>query len=216
MVVIEASLARSDASPHATIAGRERATRGMLTRFCQALGAAGALTLLSAHLAQADSSSVSGEVAARVGAASTPTDEPNQPLGPGVGLRAGVSLPHLYLGLAGDYWFGGGQSGVSDHALTVAFEGGYSFVIADIVTIRPTMGFGGRDIHTSSPSESAAFFFEPGVTALVQLTARLFVGADLGVMLAAPRYNPCAFAGACGSTPWGAAFLFHFQLGLRF
>lgn len=178
-----------------------------------ALAAAGALTLLSAHVAQAE---VSGEVAARVGGASTPTDEPNEPLGPGVGLRAGASLTHLYFGLAADYWFGGSQNGLSDHGLTVAFEGGYGFVIADIVTIRPTMGIGGRDIHTSLPSESAAFFFEPGVTALVQLTVRLFIGADLEAMVVAPRYNPCAFAGACGSTPWGGAVLFHGQVGVRF
>jgi hypothetical protein len=194
---------------------REQLEAARAPRKCT-LAAVGALTLLSAHVAQADPSSTSGEVAARVGGATTPTDEPNEPFGPGVGLRAGASLTHLYFGVAADYWFGGSQNGVSDHALTVAFEGGYSFVIADIVTIRPTMGFGGRDIHTSSPSESAAFILEPGVTALVQLTPLLFIGADLGVMLAAPRYNPCAFAGACGTTPWGASFLAHFQLGVRF
>jgi hypothetical protein len=181
-----------------------------------ALAAVGALTLLSAHIAQADSSSVSGEVAARVGVASTPTDEPNQPLGPGVGLRAGASLTHLYFGIAGDYWFGGSQRGLSDHAFTVAIEGGYSFVIAEILTIRPTMGLGDRDIHTSSPSESSIAFFEPGVTALVQLPAHLFIGADLGAMLAPPRYNPCVVAGACGSTSWGTAVLLHGQVGVKF
>jgi hypothetical protein len=177
-----------------------------------ALAAAVAVTLLSAHVAQAE---VSGEVAARVGVATTPT-EPNQPLGPGIGLRAGASFPRIYFGLAADYWFGGSQSGVSDHGLTVTFEGGYGFVIADIVAIRPTLGIGGLDIHTSVPSETAAFVFEPGVTALVQLTARLFIGADLEAMVVAPRYNPCAFTGACGSTPWGGAVLFHGQIGVKF
>jgi hypothetical protein len=186
-----------------------------MTRFALTLAAAAVITVSSARLARADSSSASGEAAVRVGGSSTPTDVPKQPLGPGFGFRAGVSFLRIYLGAVADYWFGGTEGGLSDYGLTGAFEGGYSFGIGEFVTIRPTVGVGDRDIHTSDPSESSTVFVEPSLTVLFQMSARFFMGADVGVMLVPPRAYDCGFATGCGSTPWGSSVPFHVQVGVR-
>src|SRR5580692_6891662 len=67
------------------------------------------------------------EVAARLGVGTTPSNIPSgatNPLGFGLGARAGVSIIGLYGGGSIDYYLGGSQGSESVHTLKYGLEGG--------------------------------------------------------------------------------------------
>jgi len=110
------------------------------------------------------------------------------PYGPGVGLRAGVTLPaSLYLGASLDYFIGESDSvaGVEASASVLQVLGnvGYDFGLGPL-TVRPVLGFGlaqsNVDLGDADESEGN-FALSPGVEGIFGL-GLLSVGAEL-------RYN---------------------------
>jgi hypothetical protein len=154
-------------------------------------------------------------------ALASPCNVPN-PLGFGLGARAGVSFLGLYGGLAFTYYFGSSQSAsvsgtsgsLSDHALMYGVEAGYGLTFL-IVTVRPQLGIGNFTMTTdasgalvgslgvSSSQSRSNVYFEPGVTGVIALGG-WFVGADANVLVLP------------GMNQTNPAFTIHGQAGLVF
>ncbi|MGA3122042.1 MAG: outer membrane beta-barrel protein [Polyangiaceae bacterium] len=155
------------------------------------------------------------EIGAKVGAGTNPTGDSLNPLGFGVGARAGVSVFNIYAGLSFMYYFGSSGDVVessdkrSGKAMLYGFEGGYSFDIVHVLTIRPQLGIGeykgdySGGALTTGTADGKDIYLEPGVTLVVPL-GFWFVGADANLIL---------LPGQSGSRP---GFTFHGQLGLNF
>jgi hypothetical protein len=171
------------------------------------------------------------EVGAKAGAGTNPSSDGANPLGFGLGGRAGVVLfDHLYGGVNLMYYFGGtgtvplgpvspgaqaAPASVSGHTLMYGVEAGWGFKLLDILTIRPQVGLGNADLGftvscpasvTGCPvpdSSGNNLYVEPGVTALLAL-GTFFVGADA---------NALVFPGLQGSN---AVFTAHGQVGVKF
>lgn len=167
------------------------------------------------------------EIAARAGFATNPVSSNNgvsspNPLGFGLGARAGVSFMGIYGGINVIYYFGGSQSvsvpgesvSLSDHTFMYGVEAGYGFTLIDILTIRPQIGVGNASFSASvngagtvttnlGAANNSNLYLEPGVTGLVSLGG-LFVGADANLLF---------FPGMDNST---TAFSFHGQIGFKF
>lgn len=117
------------------------------------------------------------------------------PYGPGVGLRAGVTLPaSLYLGASLDYFLGESESdnGTDTSASVLQFLGnvGYDFGLGPL-TLRPNVGFGFAQTNVDLGEEDTSkgnFALSPGVEALIGL-GLLNVGGEL-------RYNEVFADGA--------------------
>lgn len=160
------------------------------------------------------------EVGAKAGVGTSPAGEGANPLGFGLGGRAGLVLfDHLYGGVNLMYYFGGSESAgqspvaspaptsVSVHTLMYGVEAGWGFKLLDILVIRPQVGVGNATFSSSSDgggsSSNSNLYVEPGVTGLLYL-GTLFVGADA---------NALVFPGLADSN---AAFTLHGQVGLKF
>jgi hypothetical protein len=152
------------------------------------------------------------EVALEAGGGTNPSNGPINPLGVGIGGRAGVGFFGFYGGVNVIDYLGGSETIVgtkeSVHALMYGLDVGYNIKVA-ILTIRPLLGLGNFEISTSPGSSSPSYFYlQPGVTALISL-GLVFVGADAN-LLVLPSV----------STPTGnqaqTAFTAHGQIGLRF
>src|SRR5271168_359202 len=101
--------------------------------------AAGTLTLVATRPAHA-LGPIDLEIGAKAGIATSPVSGggPN-PLGVGVGGRAGISILGFYGGGNLMYYFGAN----SEHALLYGVEGGYGFSLPAVpITIRPQLGLG--------------------------------------------------------------------------
>lgn len=143
------------------------------------------------------------EVGAKVGAATNPSSAVPNPLGFGLGGRAGLSLLGIYAGANVMYYFGGatdtaaptglpGTVHESKSSLLYGFEGGYGFKLLEILTIRPQLGIGNLVAYGSfsssrgqipqTSSTDSELYLEPGVTALLGL-GTLFVGADVNALV---------------------------------
>ncbi len=160
------------------------------------------------------------EVAAKAGLAEPINGAGLNPLGFGLGGRAGVVLfDHLYGGVALTYYFGGSEANVSAHTLMYGVEAGWGFKPIEIVTIRPQVGLGnanfGYDAGQPPLSPGATYptvdagstnnlYVEPGVTALLSL-GLVFVGLDAGVLF---------FPGHEGGNT--SAFALDGQVGVKF
>jgi len=150
------------------------------------------------------------EVAARVGGASNDAkDSTVNPLGFGLGGRAGVSCFGIYAGISGMYYLGGSENvepKISFSSYLYGIEGGYNFKIL-LLTLRPTVEVGNYTVHVSfagsGSSNTSNVYIEPGVTALLGF-GLWFVGADANVFLT---------PGVSGST---AAFMANGQVGVKF
>ena len=182
--------------------------------------AVGTLTFVTARPAHA-LGPIDLEIGAKAGVGTNPysTQGAPNPLGFGLGGRAGVSIFGLYGGVQAMYYFGSSQTidGVSfsNHTVMYGFEGGYGFSLIDILTIRPQLGIGNATFSSSVSGSGAAnvdvggggsqsnIYLEPGVTGLVSL-AGWFVGADANVLF---------FPGLDNSK---AAFTLHGQIGFKF
>lgn len=171
------------------------------------------------------------EAGARVGYGTNPnigsSSGPN-PLGLGVGARAGVALLGIYGGLDVDYYFGGSKdmtagaatATVSEHALKYGAELGYNIKLLDLIAIRPQVGVGnftlygsggisGAGVSASGGSNESNLYLEPGVVGLVYL-GTLFVGADANALIL-PGFN----TGNNQSATY-TAFTVHGQIGVKF
>jgi hypothetical protein len=166
------------------------------------------------------------EAGVQAGAGTTPFGTPN-PLGFGLGARAGASLANVYGGVSMRYYFGGSSVTcptielstcqsiqVSVHAIVYGFEGGYDFEWLRPLTLRPRIGVGNFELFEQQQTlgaggavvESGAtsyFYLEPGVTVLLPL-GRVFVALDTGFL-----WLPAADGTNLSFTGQG-------QVGLRF
>ena len=142
-------------------------------------------------------------------------DEPNI-WGFGLGARAGYNLNQVYMGLRFMYNFGESYSDViglaeiTANMWSLGIEGGYDFLVADKVTIRPELGLGlamttiSADTDFGGGSESNSnFYMAFGAAALYDISPMLFIGLDTGIQLIVGD----------GST---AAWLFLANIGTRF
>ncbi len=173
------------------------------------------------------------EAGARLGFGSNPdiggsnaSNGPN-PLGFGLGGRAGIAVLGIYGGIAVDYYFGETQNAtspvatasVSEHALKYGAELGYGIKLLDIITIRPQLGIGNFTLYYSSGvavlgagasngNNTSNLYLEPGLVGLVSL-GTLFVGADANALIL-PDFT---FG---GQTSTDTAFTMHAQIGVKF
>jgi hypothetical protein len=123
------------------------------------------------------------EVAAKVGAGTNPEGGSGSPdpLGFGVGGRAGVSFFHVYAGVNVMNYFGSSGSfggvPISQHSLQYGVEVGYGFSLS-ILTLRPQVGVGNFVVYGGGSESSGVttlsvstnghiLYVEPGVTAIV-------------------------------------------------
>jgi hypothetical protein len=161
------------------------------------------------------------EVGARAGYGSNPFKNapPINPLGVGVGGRAGISFFNIYAGASVMYYFGGsanepGSAAIANGMLTptvkvsessflYGLEAGYNFSIL-FLTLRPQIGVGDYNEHVSGQgSDKHNVYIEPRATALIGI-GLFYFGADVGVLLTPGlQYSK-------------AAFLANGQIGLKF
>jgi hypothetical protein len=184
-------------------------------------------------LAAGDASAV-GPVDIEAGATASfgtnPASSPPNPLGFGLGARAGASMLGFYAGADVAYYFGSSTTTVSgyrasDWALKAGGDLGYDFKIATVI-VRPRLGVGDL-IVTSNPTRTAApcqcnivfflvrpsthndLYIEGGLTALVPM-GMFFVATDADFLVVPnPIANSC-----CDELE--TAFTFDAQTGIRF
>jgi hypothetical protein len=158
------------------------------------------------------------EVAGKVGYGTNPFSNYPNPLGVGLGARAGVSLLGLYGGLSFMYYIGSSQDvasqggSISAHSVLYGIEGGYGTSLGPL-TLRGQLGVGNFTISESGAlsGTNSNLYLEPGVTALLTF-GMLLVGADANVLVLPGVNNPLP----PGDSSWDAAFTVHAQAGIKF
>jgi len=219
------------------------------TPFFLAAGAAAALALSLSRDARA-LGPVDVEVAVITGGGTTPTGNGSAPLmagdpagapnpiGFGLGGRAGIVFHGIYAGVAGIYY--AGASSGSPYYLSVnsdllGVDVGYGFTLS-AVTIRPLLGIGdftervnelpepggggpagsggvGVLLPSSQSVSYDTLYIQPGITGLVSLDPHWYVGADAnGLFLTS---LPETFGGSASNGRY-SALTFHVQVGARF
>jgi hypothetical protein len=156
------------------------------------------------------------EIGARGGYGSNPfKNDSVNPLGGGIGARAGVAFFNIYAGASLMYYFGGSVTvpnpltGATEKDSQTSFlyglELGYNFKIL-FLTLRPQVGVGSYTVHDSlngASQDTHNVYIEPRATALINI-GLFYFGADVGVLL-----TP-------GLTDSQAAFLVNGQAGIKF
>lgn len=170
------------------------------------------------------------EIGAKAGIGTTPSNisspAPN-PLGFGLGARAGVAILGFYAGGSLVYYFGGSSNvnvgtpagpasvSVSAHSLMYGVEGGYGLKLLDILTLRAQVGVGNFTLTAdagSGSSDHSNLYVEPGITGLVSLPfVGWFVGADANVLVL-----PDLTKDSSGQSQTDLAFTLHGQIGYKF
>jgi hypothetical protein len=171
------------------------------------------------------------EIGANVGYGSNPDgSNPINPLGVGIGGRAGVGILGFYGGLDGEYYFGGSQSiaavNVKENTAKYGVQLGYSVGIP-FLTIRPQLGIGNATFSASSdattiggvsvPAQSSSkssLYLEPGVVGLLTF-GMYFVGADINGLLFT-SYPTGTDSSGKDTTGFKASFTAHGQIGVTF
>jgi hypothetical protein len=153
------------------------------------------------------------EVGVKVGYGTNPIkDAPVNPLGFGVGGRAGVSILGLYLGANAVNYFGSGDRfGGLFRSFEVGGEVGYGIKLP-LITIRPQVGLGNITFSDSiglTPSLNS-FYVEPGVTVLIPF-AIFFIAGDANALIITDTPNSPLGTGNGA----GTAFTVHGQFGIR-
>jgi hypothetical protein len=155
------------------------------------------------------------EIGAKVGAGTNPTGDKINPLGFGLGGRAGVGIFGIYAGVSAMYYFGGSVSDPNKRtgkAVLYGAEAGYTFNLA-FLELRPQLGVGVYNGNFSPVTTSAGtvarstgdgrnIYLEPGLTGIIPIGI-WFVGADVNLF-----FLP-------GQTDSKTAFTFHGQVGLK-
>jgi hypothetical protein len=170
------------------------------------------------------------EVGAKVGYGTDPggansplTGASVNPLGVGLGGRAGITVFGIYLGGSiVDYLGSGDTLGGQYHALQYGGEIGYGFKIL-FLTLRPQIGLGNIQISDSAPNVIAgaafpggsSFYLEPGAVALLTFGI-VYFGADINALIITAE--PAAGGGGnfTFNTSTHTALTVHGQLGLSF
>jgi hypothetical protein len=158
------------------------------------------------------------EVGARVGAGTNPFSAPPNPLGFGLGGRAGVSFLGLYGGLSAMYYFGEsampGGLATSEHSVLYGVEGGYGIKFLGLVTVRGQVGLGNYAVSYTGMGQTTVnnLYLEPGITAMVSFGI-LFVGADATLLVLPSIVDP---ATPNANSSWDTAFTAHGQVGITF
>ncbi len=164
------------------------------------------------------------EVGIKAGYGSNPdSSAPINPLGVGLGGRAGVSILGFYGGIDGEYFLGGSVDSpvhTSEHTAKYGVQLGYNLGIP-FLTIRPQVGLGNLTISGSTDAttiggvsvpatsgSSSSFYVEPGVVGLITFGI-YFIGADANALLIT-SYPEGATTGL------KASFTAHGQIGLTF
>jgi hypothetical protein len=182
------------------------------------------------------------EVGANVGAGTNPFAYAPNPLGFGLGGRAGVSFLGIYAGVNVMYYFGGTVNGLagdpqgfdSVHSITAGAELGYGFrLFRRRLTIRPLLGIGNITFSESETSSIAGIsqsssgtennlYFQPGVAVLAYL-GPVYAGFDMNALIITGVSTSTTSTAACGATTnsasgssTNAAFTAHGQVGVRF
>jgi hypothetical protein len=171
----------------------------------------------SSNIAGADGVVVSGELALEGGFATRP-DTRDASLGPGGGIRAGVTLSGFYVGARLFSYSYGSAGAIDDYAtstmLMLGGDVGFGFGLGDRWILRPQVGVGMALIESEghvdsggSYSESGlggGLYIEPGLAVLC-LLGHAFVGADVNGFTFTPNTNDLR-----------PVFATHLQLGVRF
>jgi hypothetical protein len=186
-----------------------------------------AASALVAHDANA-AGPIDFEIAAKAGFGTTPGggSGPN-PLGFGLGGRAGLSIIGLYGGVSLINYFGESQAAAflstSAHTLMYGVEGGYGSKYGPL-TLRAVVGVGNASetvdvtcpsqcpvtITIHSPGTQNNLYVEPGAMAMLAL-GTVTVGADANILIL-PSWTDTS----SGKSSLDAAFTVHGQLGLKF
>jgi hypothetical protein len=165
------------------------------------------------------------EIAAKVGYANNPGSGDPNPLGVGLGGRAGVSFMGAYGGVNILYYFGGTSNvniaSVSANSLLYGIEAGYGVTLVDILTIRAQLGVGNITISSnhsgsvgsvtaSAPSSLNNLYLEPGLTGLLGF-GTYFVGVDANLLIL-----PSIAQQNGGGSSTETCFTLHGQIGVKF
>jgi len=162
------------------------------------------------------------EIAAKVGYANNPGSGDPNPLGVGLGGRAGVSFMGAYGGVNILYYFGGTSNvniaSVSANSLLYGIEAGYGVTLVDILTIRAQLGVGNITISSSGSLGSVAapssslnnLYLEPGLTGLLGF-GTYFVGVDANLLIL-----PSIAQQNGGGSSTETCFTLHGQIGVKF
>jgi hypothetical protein len=149
------------------------------------------------------------EAGVKVGGATNPihTSDVN-PLGFGIGGRAGIAVFGLYFGAnVMDYVGNGDHLGGIYHSVEAGGEIGYGIKIP-LITIRPQVGLGNITFMDTLPLTNNwnSFYVEPGVTILLRLGI-LFVAGDANALIITNTPN-------FPSASTDASFTVHGQIGI--
>jgi len=157
------------------------------------------------------------EIAAKggVGSNPAPSGSPN-PLGIGLGARAGIALPlGLYAGVNIVDYLGSDTDGISEHALQYGLEAGWGISVL-FLTIRPQIGIGNINFSYSVDAvqglsgSSGYLYLEPGLTGLLTFGSFL-VGADVNALVI-----PSVNNSVTNTSSTYTALTIHAQVGVKF
>jgi hypothetical protein len=168
------------------------------------------------------------EAGAQVGYGTNPDSSFQNPLGVGLGLRAGVVLfGGLYGGVKITDYLGSNQDGLKFHSLQEGIDVGWGFKIL-LLTIRPQIGIGnigftesgtesvtvaGVTASTSANASQSSLYLEPGVTALISL-GLIYIGADINYLYVTSYPDGVNSTGVSTKGAGGATI--HGQIGVQF
>jgi hypothetical protein len=179
------------------------------------------------------------EVGLKAGAGTNWTGHAPDPMGFGIGGRAGAAIhvmpdSDLYAGINAMYYFGSSglercgfcprpEYSVSAHSFQYGADLGYGRKVS-IVTIRGQAGLGdygmaGNAWYGNQAGTKNYFYLEPALVGLVSM-GTFFVGADAGALLlflgpSSPAALPDTLAEPAVKSS-GAAFVAHGQIGMTF
>jgi hypothetical protein len=133
------------------------------------------------------------------------------PLGLGIGGRAGVSAHGFYGGVSVVDYLGGTNGSTRSASVEMGVEAGYGIRVS-LLTIRPELGIGDLAVRTSIPDLGAAtqnsLYLEPRVTAVLTFGV-LCLATDVGTLVL--THGPTV-----SGTGLEAAVTFHAQVGVTF
>lgn len=157
------------------------------------------------------------EAGLKVGFSTNPDkDLGYNPLGFGLGARAGLDIFHIYLGGSFVHYFGDSANTafgkVSTSQNLIGGEIGYTITALPIIQIRPQIGLGdaiqSAELGNSGSTSKGYFYLEPGVTVLVPF-GFVFAAVD-GNALIMP-----SIAYGADTKAW-TSFTLHGQVGITF